>query len=95
MISKNMPELQEAFDLWIKKGSHELPTIQQCIDNGEVDMATLHHLAKFIWMQAGGYVSSEALQEMFHEAGVRINQTPESALAFLERAGLLTKIDDE
>ena len=94
MISKNMPELQAAFDRWIEKGSYELPTVQQCIDNGEIDMAMMHHLAKFIWMQAGGYVSSEALQEMFHDAGVRINQSPETALAFLERAGLLTKVDE-
>lgn len=94
MIPNNMPELQEAFNDWVEKGSHELPTVQQCVDSGKVDMATLHHLAKFIWMRAGGYVSSEAFSEMMREWGAEINSTPDSALAFLEKIGLIVKVDE-
>lgn len=91
MIPDYLPELQEAFDLWIERGSHELPTMQQCIDNGEIDMAMLHHLARFIWMRADGYVSSEARTAMMKEYSAEVTRTPESALNFLIRAGILDK----
>jgi hypothetical protein len=94
MIPENMPELQAAFDDWVDNGSYELPTVQQRIDNGEVDIDTLHHLAKFIWLRAGGYVSSEAYTEMMKEWGVEQNSTPESALAFLEILGAVTRVDE-
>lgn len=94
MIPKYLPELQEAFDDWIANGAHELPTVQQCIDDGNIDLDMMHHLAKFIWMRAGGYVSMEAHTEMMKEWGAKITSTPESALAFLERIGAIIKIEE-
>jgi hypothetical protein len=94
MIPENMPELQAAFDDWVNKGSYELPTVQRVLESGQVPTELLHHLAKFIWMRAGGYVSSEAYSEMMKEWGAEMRSTPESALAFLERCGAITKVDE-
>ena len=56
MIPDNMPELKKAFDAWMTQGSHEPPTNADLIAHDGVDIELLHHLATFIWVQAGGVV---------------------------------------